>query len=411
MNNNFKKNRDKIKDMKPGYSKHAEDLSSNNDGSETLFALGANDSPLDINSDFEVQQKIEEKKSLVHSEELTMDNFNLDDNNESQVMENPEESESEDVFTASDVEKLVDEYEIRIEELENKLQNEKNQREEDSKKFNEQIDALKASLQDKENELKEYQESIHNAESESTQEYDELKTRIGSLEQTLSNKNEELEQALEAQSLAQQEIERLNNQNQQSSMEVGIVENLKTQLNERNEKIERLEKTNESLNEDILKLNQDLKEFESDDEIEEEIDDENDPFLFTYNGHDWHRKEMLEMMKRRGPKTKEEHKIIDKYHEFNALAGNIDIESTPDRVLDFVMRKTVENLAGNYKSNTFVQSYSDKIFQDYAKDEVDETNPLFKALIKEVYENDYEDEYLGSDMTKVVMGYVGRLDR
>lgn len=409
MNNNFRKNRDKIKDMKPGYSKHAEDLSSNNDGSETLDALGANDSPLDINTDFEVQQKIEEKKSSVHSEELTMDNFNLDDS-ESQIVENPEDSESEDLFTASDVEKLVDEYETRIEDLENKLQNEKNQREEDSKKFNEQIDVLKTSLEDKDNELKEYQESIHNSESESTQEYDELKTRIGSLEQTLSKKNEELEKALEDESLAQQEIDRLNNQSQQTSMEVGIVENLKAQLNERNEKIEHLEKSNESLNEDIIKLNQDLKEFESDD-TEEEVDDENDPFLFTYNGHDWYRKEMLEMMKRRGPKTKEEHKIIDKYHEFNALAGNIDIESTPDRVLDFVMRKTVENLAGNYKSDTFVQSYSDKIFQDYAKDEVDETNPLFKALIKEVYENDYEDDYLGSDMTKVVMGYVGRLDR
>ena len=74
-------------------------------------------------------------------------------------------------------------------------------------------------------------------------------------------------------------------------------------------------------------------------------------------------------------------------------------------VLEFVCKKTIQNLIKTHKSEIYSEKYTVGLFQDYLNDKINAKNPLFKALIDECIEKEDTDEYLG-ELTKTVLQYI-----
>ena len=75
--------------------------------------------------------------------------------------------------------------------------------------------------------------------------------------------------------------------------------------------------------------------------------------------------------------------------------------------LDYVCKRSMENLLQTYESDIYAPKYAKSLFNQYIQGETDYTNPLFQELMKEVVEKNTEDPYLGAEHSLEVFKFIG----
>lgn len=92
-------------------------------------------------------------------------------------------------------------------------------------------------------------------------------------------------------------------------------------------------------------------------------------------------------------------------------------------VFNHICKKIMEDLKENYSSNIYTKEFACKLFDalikdiDKLNDEANDgessildcrtvNNPLFIALVDEILESDFENDYLGKDLTRLTLNYI-----
>lgn len=79
---------------------------------------------------------------------------------------------------------------------------------------------------------------------------------------------------------------------------------------------------------------------------------------------------------------------------FDSNVSDFENEDIADVILNYVCKKTIANLITTYKSEIYTDAFTKDLFTKYCNDNINSTNPLFKALINEVIEKKTKDPYL-----------------
>lgn len=445
MNEKFK-NRMRSKNPSRPANQYTDDGSTDDQSAAMAELTGSEGSPLGLGD----EDITAIRKRANHSEELNVDDLEVGSDGSSGIDE-------------EEVTKMVEEYESTIADLNSKVESMSNLKytEEEHKalisKHNDEIKDLESNIKDLtdqlensnssedfdkiSSELKASKETIERARAKvndlnvKIKNFEKMESDFNSKIETLSSEKESLSikiSKLESENsdlLKSNEDLESNNKELKESGNVSDsilkeLEDLKSKLKASQGENQKLVDTNAKLTQDILDLNKEQKtmvenhksEMDSmqetieslkENQVEEENTDEE--IIFEYDGTGYTESEIKEITKRRGPKSKEEHKLIEKYFEWQDGNGMTDAEAVPEKIFDYVSNKTIQSLIGKYKSDIYSPTYSDKLFTDYVNGDVDYSDTLFKTLIKEVFDKDTANEYLGSDLSKELYAYIGRL--
>lgn len=265
---------------------------------------------------------------------------------------------------------------------------------------------------------------------------------IGDVVDSNSNKNQSVADAETHQNLQQLEVNEIYKDKQEKVQNTGNDENVAPKQGESIWNMPQIETL------DIYSGNSDDQSFENDfnskkDEVQisENFKVETIDVLSNVENHQKVEEEPKYVRKKPGPKPKTKPamesfdeidqnqddgtaKMVENHQEINKPENNlaessninrkmaeplhysVEGSSTMELIVNYVCKKTVENLLISYESEIYTKKFADNLFKQFINGETDASNPLFNELILECIKRNTVDPYLGEKLTEKVLRYI-----